>query len=167
MDVVVGLVTEGLTVIGAIASVYLAVGIAAAFVEGQFAAMVEEPGVRAEVMRRISLLVMCLAVIAFANLVARDVAQVLGAGAGDAGSIRASVLRIGVYFVDLLIGLAVVLMAVGVAFGFTDTQLQAVLGRPVGFSVALSRVTAVVLLGIGALLTIAISRVVIGALGGS
>lgn len=166
MDIAVGLVTQALNVIGAVVSVYLAAGIAVAFVEGQFAAMTGQAGVKADVMQRISLLVLCVAVVAFANVVARDVMTVLGTGLGDAGEIRAAILRIGVYFVDMLVGIAVVLMAVGVAFGFVDTQLQAVLGQPAGFSAAMSRVTAVVLLGIGALLTIAISRIVVGALGG-
>lgn len=167
MDAVVGLVTEALTIVGAIASVYLAVGIAAAFLEGQFAAMLDEPGVRAEVMHRITLLTLCLAVIAFANLIAGDVAALLGATGSDPAALRAAVLRIGAYFVDVLVGLVVVLMAVGVMLGFVDTQLQAVLGRPAGLSVALSRVAAVVLLGLGGLLTVAISRVVVRALGGS
>ncbi|HEC35807.1 MAG TPA: hypothetical protein ENI39_04640 [Anaerolineae bacterium] len=167
MEAAVGLVTEALTVVGAIASVYLAVGIAAAFLEGQFAAMLDEPGVRAEVVRRIALLVLCVAAIAFANLVARDVAALLSPGGATAGSIRVSILRIGVYFVDVLVGLAVILMAVGVAFGFVDTQLQTVLGQAAGFSAALSRAATVILLGVGALLTVAISRIVIGALGGS
>ncbi len=167
METAVRLTTEGLTIVGAIASVYLTVGIAVAFLEGQFAAMLDEPGVRAEVLRRITLLILCVAVIAFVNLVARDVAALLEPAGATAESTRAAILRIGVYFVDVLIGLAVVLMAVGVLFGFVDTQLQAVLGRAVGLSTALSRVAAVALLGIGALLTVAISRIVIGALGGS
>ncbi len=165
MEAAVSLVTEALTIVGAIASVYLTVGIAVAFLEGQFAAMLDEPGVRAEVMRRIALLVLCVAVIAFANLIARDVAALLHPGM-TSQAIRAAILRIGVYFADVLVGLAVVLMAVGVAFGFVDTQLQAVLGHAAGFSVALSRVTTVILLGVGALLTVVISRIIIGALGG-
>ena len=167
METAVGLVTEGLTLIGTIASVYLAVGIAAAFVEGQFASMTGQAGVRAEVMGRISLLVLCVAVIAFAHLIAQDVVTVLEeTGTQDTAVIRTAILRIGVYFVDVLIGLAVVLMAVGVAFGFVDTQLQVVLGRPAGFSTAIGRVAAVVVLGVGAFLTIVISRIVVGALGG-
>lgn len=166
METAVGLVTEGLTIVGAIVSVYLAAGIATAFVEGQVAVMTGQAGVRADVMRRISLLVMCVAVIAFANLITQDVVTVLTADAGSAAGIRSAILRIGVFFVDVLVGLAVVLMAVGVAFGFADTQLQVVLGQPAGFSTAMSRVTAVVMLGIGALLTVAISRIVVGALGG-
>lgn len=164
MDAVVELVTEGLTIVGAVASAYLAVGIAVAFLEGQFAAMLDEPGVRAEVMHRITLLILCLAVIAFANLIAGDVAAILGSVGSDAGEIRTAVLRIGAYFVDVLVGLVVVLMAVGVMLGFVDTQLQAMLGRPVGLSVALSRVAAVVLLGLGGLLTVVISRIVVRAL---
>jgi hypothetical protein len=166
VDAAVGLVSEALTIVGAAASVYLAAGIAVAFLEGQVAGLLDQPGARADVLRRISLLVGCVALIAFANLVARDVAALLEPATGAAG-VRAAVLRIGVYFVDMLVGLAVVLMAVGVAFGFVDTQLQVTLGRAAGLSVALSRVAAVVLLGVGALLTVALSRMVIGALGGS
>lgn len=161
---VIGLVKQALTIVAAIVSVYLAVGIAAAFLEGQFAAMTEQPAVKAEILQRITLLALCVAVIAFANVAAYDLGMIiLSGGLGDA---RGAILRVGVYFVDILIGLTVVMMAVGVAFGFVDTQLQVVLGRPVGFSTALSRVTAVVLLGIAGLLTVPISGIVIRALGG-
>lgn len=162
----VRLVTEGLSIVLAIVSVYLTVGIGTAFVEGQFAAMTDSPGARAEIMYRISLLVMCVAVIAFSHLISADVVAILGGGITDFANFRAAMLRIGMYFVDIVIGIAVVLMAVGVAFGFVDTQLQTVLGQPVGLSTALSRITAVLILGIGALMTVAIARAIIMALGG-
>lgn len=166
MDAAVQLVTEGLTVVGAIVSVYLAVGIAAAFVEGEFAAMTGSAQARADVMYRIGLLTLCVAVVAFANVVAGDVAALLGDGVTSAADARDAVLRIGVYFLDMLIGLAVVVMAVGVAFGFVDAQLQAMLGQPGAFSTAMTRVVGVVLLGVGALFTVTISRIVIRAFGG-
>lgn len=165
MEIVARLVGEGLSIVGAIASVYLAVGIALAFVEGQFAAMTENPGVRAEVMYRISLLVLCLAVVAFARPLTRVVTEAI-LSAGDPGAVRAGILRLGAYFVDILIATAAILMAVGIAFGFVDHQLQVLLGHPGGVSVAIGRIVAVVVLGVGAMLTILLSRIVVRALGG-
>lgn len=164
MDAAVHLVIEGLSVVGAIVSVYLAVGIAAAFVEGEFAAMTGSSQARADVLYRISLLVLCVAVVAFANIVGKDVAALLGNGVTSAEDAREAILRIGVYFLDMLIGLAVVVMAVGVAFGFVDAQLQALLGRPGSLSTAMARLVGVTLLGVGALFTVVISHIVIRAL---
>jgi len=166
MDTAVQLVTEGLTVVGAIVSVYLAVGIAAAFVEGEFAAMTGSARAHADVLYRIGLLTLCVALVAFANVVAGDVASLLGNGVSGAQEAREAILRIGVYFLDMVIGLAIVVMAVGVAFGFVDGQLQTILGRPGSLSTAMTRVVGVVLLGVGALFTVTISRIVIRALGG-
>jgi len=165
-DVIVGLVGEALTVIGAIVSVYLAAGIGVAFLEGGLASALGEPGVRAEVMRRIVLLVLCVAFVAFANVIAGEVRTMVSGMGETAVSVRGAVLRVGAYFVDILVGAAVVVMAVGVAFGFVDMQLNTIFGRPGGLSAAMARVAAVILLGVGGLLTIVVSHVVIRALGG-
>jgi hypothetical protein len=164
LDTAVELAGQALSVIGAVASVYLAAGIVVAFVEGQIASMAGQPNVRADVMYRISLLAACVAVVAFAAPIARDVAGILEGIGADADAVRAAILDLGQYCASILIGLTVVVMAVGVALGFVDTQLNAVLGQPVGLSVALHRVAAVALLGIGGMMGMAIARIVVSAL---
>jgi hypothetical protein len=160
------LVTAGVQLVAVVGSVYLTIGIISTFLEGQVASMTEQPGVKAEVIQRISLLVVCLAIIAFAKPFG-DKAEAVFTGLGtDPEKVVDAVLDFGQFAASIVIGLVVVVMAVGVVFGAVDTQLQAALGQPVGLSTAMQRITGVVILGVGGLLSIVLTRVFVSALNG-
>lgn len=158
------LVADALQIVFAIASVYLALGLLSAFLQGEYAAMSDRPGVKAEVMQKVGLLVVCVTVIAFADGVGIRAAYAFRDVGGSADAARSAVLELGQYVAVILIWMVVIVMAVGVVFGFVDTQLSAVLGQPVGLGRALQRVAAVVVLGIGGLLAMTMARIVVDVL---
>lgn len=163
MDDFVRLVSDGLSVAGALVSAYLALGIAVSFIEGQMAAASGRSVALADIMVRVSVLVACLAIVAFARLVADDVAAVVGGGL-DLPAMRAAILRIAAYFLDVLIGASVVVAAVAIALGFLDGQIGVLVGEAHGVSVAIGRVVGVIVMLVGGLFTVWIAHVIVGAL---
>jgi len=163
MEAVVGAVTDGLSILGAVVSVYLALGIGAAFLEGQIDALTGRPPAR-DIARRIGLLVACVTLIAFARGVSDDVAALVGGELGDDAAVREAVVGIGGYFLDMVIGAAGLLLAVGVATGFVGAQLATLAGEAFHLSTVLSRLLIVSALAVGTFLTIGMANVVIGAL---
>jgi len=163
MDAVVGAVTDGLSILGAVVSVYLAIGIGAAFLEGQIDTMTGRPPAR-DIVRRITLLVVCVTLIAFARSVSGDVADLVGGELDSDVAVREAVLRIGQYFLDVVIGAAAILLAIGVAVGFVGAQLATMAGEALHLSNVLAKLLIVVALAMGAFLTISIANVIIGAL---
>lgn len=160
------LVTAGVQLVAVIGSVYLTIGIIATFLQGQVATMTEQPGVKAEVIQRISLLVVCLAIIAFAKPFGDKAEAVFSNLGDDPGKAVDAVIEFGQFAASIVIGLVVVVMAVGVVFGVVDTQLQAALGQPVGLSTAMQRIAGAIILGAGGLLSIVLTRAFVGALNG-
>jgi len=67
--------------------------------------------------------------------------------------------------IDILIGIAAILMAVGIATGFVGGQFMVTVGQPYGLSAAWVKVIAVVILGIGAMLTIVLVNTIIDIIG--
>ncbi len=163
MEAVVSAVTDGLSILGAVVSVYLALGIGLAFLEGQIDTMTGRPPAR-DIMRRITLLVVCVTLIAFARSVSDDVADLVGGELDSDQAMREAVLRIGQYFLDVVIGAAALLLTIGVAMGFVGAQLATMAGEALHLSTVLARLTIIVALAVGAFLTISISNVIIGAL---
>jgi hypothetical protein len=161
-----GLVTAGVQLVAVVGSVYLTIGIITTFLEGQVASMTEQPGVKAQVIQRISLLVLCLAVIAFAKPFGDKAEALFGTLGTDPEKVVSAILEFGQFAASIVIGLVVIVMAVGVVFGVVDTQLQAALGQPVGLSTAMQRITGVVILGVGGLLSIVLTRLFVSALNG-
>lgn len=161
-----GLVTAGVQLVAVVGSVYLTIGIITTFLEGQVASMTEQPGVKAQVIQRISLLVVCLAVIAFAKPFGDKAEALFGTLGTDPEKVVSAILEFGQFAASIVIGLVVIVMAVGVVFGVVDTQLQAALGQPVGLSTAMQRITGVVILGVGGLLSIVLTRLFVSALNG-
>lgn len=163
MEAVVSAVTDGLSILGAVVSVYLALGIGLAFLEGQIDTMTGRPPAR-DILRRITLLVVCVTLIAFARSVSDDVADLVGGELDSDQAMREAVLRIGQYFLDVVIGAAALLLTIGVAMGFVGAQLATMAGEALHLSTVLARLTIIVALAVGAFLTISISNVIIGAL---
>jgi len=162
MDAVVSVVTDALSILGAIVSVYLAVGIALAFVEGQIDAVAGRPSAR-DISSRIVLLVVCVALVALARGVSNDIAALVGGELGDATAVRGAVLNVGQYFLDILIASAAILLAVGVVTGFVGAQLATTAGEPMMLSRILGKLVVLTALAVGAFLTIRLSHIVIGA----
>jgi len=154
MDAVVGAVTDGLSILGGVVSVYLALGIGVAFLEGQIDTMTGRPPAR-DIVRRITLLVVCVTLIAFARSVSGDVADLVGGELDSDRAVREAVLRIGQYFLDVVIGVAV---------GFVGAQLATMAGEALHLSNVLAKLSIVVALAMGAFLTISIANVIVGAL---
>lgn len=77
------------------------------------------------------------------------------------GPIVQAARSIGKVVVDIAIGLAAVLMAVGIATGFLSGQFLVTVGAPYGMSHAWIKVISVILLGIATFLTIVIVNTII------
>jgi len=163
MQDVVSVVTDVLTILGAMVSVYLALGIAVAFLEGQMDALTGRPAAR-DIGYRVALLIVCVALVALARGVSDDVAALVGDELTDRASVRGAVLNVGQYALDILIGSAALLMAVGVVTGFVGAQLATMAGEPLMLSRVLGKLTVIVALAAGAFLTITLTHIVVDAL---
>ncbi len=84
-------------------------------------------------------------------------------GDGRGGEIVTAIRSIATVVIDILIGVSVALMAVGIATGFVGGQFLVTVGQPYGLSSAWVKVISVVILGLGALLTIVIVNTIIDA----
>ncbi len=82
---------------------------------------------------------------------------------GRGGPIVDAFRKIGVMVIDIGIGIATVLMAVGIMTGFVGGQFLVTVGQPYGLSSAWVKVISVIMLGIGAFLTITIVNTIINA----
>lgn len=163
MESIVTAVTNGVTILGAVVSVYLAIGVASAFVGGQLDAVTGRPSGR-DITGRIALLVMCVALVAFAQTISSDVAALVGGDLTGAGEVRNAVLNVGEYFLDILIGTAAVLLAIGIITGFVGAQLATAAGEAVAASNVVGRVLILIGLTAGALFTTTIVHIVISAM---
>lgn len=163
MEDVVSVVTDVLTILGAMVSVYLALGIAVAFLEGQMDALTGRPAAR-DIGYRVALLIVCVALVALARGVSDDVAALVGDELTDQASVRGAVLNVGQYALDVLIGSAALLMAVGVVTGFVGAQLATMAGEPLMLSRVLGKLTVIAALAAGAFLTITLTHIVVDAL---
>ncbi|HEC35808.1 MAG TPA: hypothetical protein ENI39_04645 [Anaerolineae bacterium] len=85
-------------------------------------------------------------------------------GGGRGGEIVEAIRQIATVVIDVAIGVSVILMAVGIATGFVGGQFLVTVGQPYGLSSAWVKVISVVMLGIGALLTITIVNTIINAI---
>ena len=86
-------------------------------------------------------------------------------GGGRGGEIVDALRQIAQVVIDILIGIAAILMAVGIATGFVGGQFMVTVGQPYGLSAAWVKVIAVVILGIGAMLTIVLVNTIIDIVG--
>lgn len=84
-----------------------------------------------------------------------------GGGGGRGGAIVAAIRQIATVVIDIMIGVSVILMAVGIATGFVGGQFMVTVGQPYGLSSAWVKVISVVILGLGAILTITIVNTII------
>lgn len=82
---------------------------------------------------------------------------------GRGGAVVEAIRKIATVVIDIGIGIAVILMAVGIVTGFVGGQFLVTVGQPYGLSSAWVKVISVVILGIGALLTITIVNTIIDA----
>ena len=80
---------------------------------------------------------------------------------GDAGPLLSALRNLGKVVVDTLIGIAAILMVVGIASGFVAGQVLTTIGAPYGASTAMMRVLSSIALAIGAFLTVIIANTVI------
>ena len=89
-----------------------------------------------------------------------------GGEGGRGGQIVAALRQVAQVVIDIFIGIATILLAVGIVTGFVGGQFMVTVGHPYGLSQAWTKVIAVVILGIGAMLTIAIVNTVIDIMAG-
>lgn len=89
-----------------------------------------------------------------------------GGGGSRGGEIVEAIRTIATVVIDILIGVSIALMAVGIATGFVGGQFLVTVGQPYGLSSAWVKVISVVILGLGALLTIVIVNTIINAIAG-
>jgi hypothetical protein len=163
MENITAVVADGLSVLGALVSAYLSLGIVLAFLRGQVDAMTNRPAAR-DITRRIMMLVVCVAFVALAQTVSADIASLAGGSIETAAEMRDAYIRIAQYFLDVAIGAAAVLLAVGVATGFVGAQLAVLAGEALQLSEIVARVLILAALAVGAFLTISVSHIIVGAL---
>lgn len=108
-----------------------------------------------------------LATLAICALYAMPVwaADVLPDG-GPENDIVEAVKSIANVIINILIAISVVLMAVGIATGFVGGQFLVTVGQPYGLSGAWMKVISIIILGVGAMLTMVIVKTVLNALAG-
>ena len=86
--------------------------------------------------------------------------------AEDGGTLLGAARDIAKKVIDLLIGVAALLLAIGIATGFVQGQFETMVGRPMGLANAWVRVAAVVICAAGAFLAVQAANMVIDALAG-
>jgi len=163
MAEVSAVVSIGLSILGAIASVYLAVGIGLAFLRAQVDTITGRPAGR-DIVGRIILLTLCLAFVTFARSVTDDVCALMGGELESVAEVRRAVLNIGQYFLDIIIASVAVLLAVGIATGFVGSQMAALAGESGVMSQVMAKTLAVIGLAVGGLLTVTIAHVIVDAI---
>jgi hypothetical protein len=89
-----------------------------------------------------------------------------GDGGGSGGKIVEALRQVAQWFVGVMIGIASILMAVGILTGFVGGQFMVTVGNPLGLSTAWMRVISVVLLGILAILGVVISNEILDIVAG-
>jgi len=86
--------------------------------------------------------------------------------ADDGGALLGAAKEIAKKVINLLIGAAALLLAIGIASGFVQGQFETMVGRPMGLANAWVRVAAVVLCAAGAFLAVMAANMVIDTLAG-
>jgi hypothetical protein len=156
-------VADGLSILGALVSAYLALGVGLALLGGQLDAVTGRPSAR-DIVQRVVYLVLCIALIAFAQGIKNDLAAIVGDEVGNAAAMRAAYLGIARYFLTIIIGAASILLAVGIVTGFVGAQVATMAGEAFHLSEVLARTLMVAALGVGAILTVSISNAIIDAI---
>ncbi|MBU1749790.1 MAG: hypothetical protein KKA73_19060 [Chloroflexi bacterium] len=88
-----------------------------------------------------------------------------GGGSGLAG-ITTSLANMGKIFVDFLIGVAAILLAIGLATGFVQGQAATMFGMPHALASTWMKLAGIVICFIGAILSIAVANAIIDAMSG-
>ncbi len=89
-----------------------------------------------------------------------------GGTAGGGSDITGALQKLTMAFVDFLIGVSALLLAIGIATGFLNGMVESMVGRPGGLASTWMRLAGVVVCFIGAILTIAIANSIISSLSG-
>ncbi len=89
-----------------------------------------------------------------------------GGKAGGGADVTSALQKLTMAFVDFLIGVSALLLAIGIATGFLTGMVESMVGRPGGLASTWLRLAGVVVCFIGAILTIAIANSIIGNLSG-
>jgi hypothetical protein len=89
-----------------------------------------------------------------------------GTGGGGGAGITGALQKLTMAFVDFLIGVSALLLAIGIATGFLTGMVESMVGRPGGLASTWLRLAGVVVCFIGAILTISIANSIISNLSG-
>lgn len=116
---------------------------------------------RTKLLFRVARVVLLAALVVQALAVASPVLADEPDPGGRGGQIVGALRQIAQIVIDIFIGIATILLAVGIVTGFVGGQFMVTVGHPFGLSQAWTKVIAVVILGIGAMLTIVIVNTVI------
>jgi hypothetical protein len=87
-------------------------------------------------------------------------------GPPASGGITDALQKLTMAFVDFLIGVSALLLAIGIATGFLTGMVESMVGRPGGLATTWMRLAGVVVCFIGAILTISIANSIISNLSG-
>ena len=87
-----------------------------------------------------------------------------GGGGGGLGGVTASLANMAKIFIDFLIGVAAILLAVGFATGFVQGQVSTMFGMPHALASTWMRLAGVLICFIGALLAIPFANAIIDAM---
>ncbi len=89
-----------------------------------------------------------------------------GGGGSGGGDVTGALQKLTMVFVDFLIGIAALVLAIGIATGFLTGMVESMIGRPGGLATTWMRLAGVVVCFIGAILTISIANSIISNLSG-
>jgi hypothetical protein len=93
-------------------------------------------------------------------------AQAPKPGGGGGNDITGALQKLTMAFVDFLIGVSALVLAIGIATGFLTGMVESMVGRPGGLASTWLRLAGVVVCFIGAILTISIANSIISNLSG-
>ncbi len=158
------LVHDGWTIAAAMMSAVLVIGVALAFIEGQWGAISGRAGMMAEAFDKIVFLAACVLVVAAATL-ATNVLQgsLASAMSGSREGLTRAFTYVGLVAADIIIVAASIMITLGILGGSIAGQFFVSIGNATGASDAMARVVGAIVFGMGAMLTIPIANFIISA----
>ncbi len=157
---------EFITILLGAMSAVLAVGIALAWVEGQWGAMAGRPGQLYGAASKIIYLAVCGMIVTGAAALSSTLWGLLVSGQGSASGLSHGMVNVALVVVDTILVAISILLTIGILSGAIAGQFFITLGSARGWSDARSRMAGAIIFGIGGLLTIPIANIIVSAVAG-
>ena len=160
MDIPVG---EIITIALGAMSALLSIGIALAWLEGQWATVRGEPSALANVANKIIYLAVCGMLVTGATTISNILWGLLVSGQDSAAGLAQGFVRVGLIVVNTVLVAASIMITLGILSGAVAGQYFITLGNARGWSEAKARIVGAAIFGVGALFTIPIANFIVSA----